>query len=67
MSYSFKVTVEGGQPRAEVVYGPVPDGVWTVSGHEDQNNQTVGIARQVAGAATGLQASASVPVRQPAT
>jgi hypothetical protein len=44
VSYTFKVTVKDGKASVEHT-NPVPDGEWTVSGHDDTGHQTVSVTR----------------------
>lgn len=47
MSYSFRIAVEDGKPAVveDSVSGIVPDGLITVSGHEDAGNASIGVTR----------------------
>lgn len=45
MSYTISVRTEDGQASVQVS-GEVPDGVFTVSGHEDDSQRQLSVTRQ---------------------
>jgi hypothetical protein len=52
MSYSFRLRASGGSVQVESVTGPVPEGTFTVSGHENEQNASVAVTRF---SVTGIQ------------
>jgi len=73
MSYSFKLRVsnEGHSVQVESVTGTVPEGTFTVSGHESETDASVAVTRfsvtgiQVA-QASGHALKSFAPVHEPA-
>ena len=45
MSYSFQVEVKDGQPTVGVLAATVPDGKYTVNGHEEDAWLSIGVTR----------------------
>jgi hypothetical protein len=45
MSYSVNLKSQDGTVTVTGTSGTVPDGTWTVNGHEDANYASVGVAR----------------------
>ena len=45
MSYSFHLRVSGGTVQLENVSGTVPDGSFTVAGHEDDASASISVNR----------------------
>ena len=45
MSYGITVTIVDGKVSNHSTFGDLPDGVFQVTGHEDESTDSVGVAR----------------------
>ena len=45
MSYSLRIVVTGGHAVIDAASGQLPDGMICISGHEDEQNASIGITR----------------------
>jgi hypothetical protein len=59
MSYTFVVRVEGSAVGVDSVTGDIPEGKYTVNGHDDERNRSLTVTRFTQAGLIAVQASAN--------